>query len=156
MKIVTSVSAPAAQDARPLYRSRILHQEKELFQFSQGGPDLHPGGLFSDISVMAAVATVARRNPQLGPRISPQPERISAWGEDLPSAFLMRHQNQRWSRCTCVPDVDTPSVCLGWDMTPISQKHSDFWSKIGGECDCTRGSCCLSECCPWKSQRLRV
>ncbi len=49
----------AAQVARALHRSKVSHQEDKLSHFTQGEPHLHPGGLFSDIVVMAAMAVMA-------------------------------------------------------------------------------------------------
>ena len=59
MEVATSTAAPDAQGARTFSRSEILHQEVKLFYFFQGEPALHPGGLFSDTSVMAAMAVMA-------------------------------------------------------------------------------------------------
>ena len=54
------VAAPTdAQGARTLSRSEILHRGVKLSCFSQGEPGLHPGGLFSDVKVMAAMTMVA-------------------------------------------------------------------------------------------------
>ena len=59
MEVATPIDAPDAEDARTFSRSEILHQEVKLPRFSQGEPELHPGGLFSYTNVMAAMSMVA-------------------------------------------------------------------------------------------------
>ena len=59
MDITAPVGVSVVQDARTLCRLKFFHQGEKLFRFSHGEPDLHPGGLFPDTGVMAAMAIMA-------------------------------------------------------------------------------------------------
>ena len=59
MEVATPTDAPDGHGARNLSRSEMLHPEVKLSCFFQGEPGLHPGGLFSHTSVMAAMTMVA-------------------------------------------------------------------------------------------------
>ena len=156
MEIAIPTHAPTVQDARALYRSRILRQEK-LSRFSQGEPDLHPGGPFSDIGCHGRHVHHGRHSyimPQLWFRISPQPGRISTWGKDPHPAFLIGFQN--WHRTSSWGSPAPPHSSIA-EVDPSSlnpQKSSNFWLSIAGGWRCVQPSSRLPGRYPWKSQRL--
>ncbi len=53
------MGAPDVQDARALCTLKMFHQKEKLSCFYRDETNLHPGGLFCDTGVMAAMAIMA-------------------------------------------------------------------------------------------------
>ncbi len=59
METTIPIGVSIIQDDSALRRYKAFHQGEKLSYISQSWPDLHPGCLFSDIGVMAAMTTMA-------------------------------------------------------------------------------------------------